>query len=68
MAKSLILCTAFAACLTLAAADWSQGTSTFYGGPDGSDTMGKAPAYYKYFLYSKKSDFLGFFGQIRVNI
>jgi len=42
MVKSLIfLCTAFAACLALAAADWSPGTATFYGGPDGSDTMGK---------------------------
>jgi len=41
MAKSLMLfCTALAACLALAAADWSQGTATFYGGPDGSDTMG----------------------------
>jgi hypothetical protein len=41
MAKPLILCTALAACLALAAADWSPGTATFYGGPDGSDTMGK---------------------------
>jgi len=41
MAKSLMLFTAaFAACLSLAAADWSQGTATFYGGPDGSGTMG----------------------------
>jgi hypothetical protein len=64
MAKSLILCTAFAACLTLAAADWSQGTSTFYGGPDGSDTMGKAPAYYKYFLYSKKVTFWDFLDRL----
>jgi hypothetical protein len=40
MAKSLTLLTALAACLALAAADWSQGTATFYGGPDGSGTMG----------------------------
>ena len=40
MAKSLIfLCAALAACFALAAADWSQGTATFYGGPDGSGTM-----------------------------
>ena len=46
MAKSLIfLCAALAACFALAAADWSQGTATFYGGPDGSDTMGKLTMY-----------------------
>jgi len=41
MAKLLMLCTMVAACLALAAADWSPGTSTFYGGVDGSGTMGK---------------------------
>ena len=46
MVKSLIfLCTALAACLALAAANWCQGTATFYGGPDGSDTMGKLTMY-----------------------
>jgi hypothetical protein len=41
MAKFLMLCTMVAACLALAAADWSPGTATFYGGVDGSGTMGK---------------------------
>jgi hypothetical protein len=42
MAKSLMLCTVVAACLALAAADYlSPGTATFYGGADGSGTMGK---------------------------
>jgi len=41
MAKLLMLCTMVAACLALAAADWSPGTATFYGGADGSCTMGK---------------------------
>ncbi|KAF8672608.1 hypothetical protein HU200_049296 [Digitaria exilis] len=40
MAKFLLLCTTFTACLALAAADWSQGMATFYGGNDGSGTMG----------------------------
>jgi hypothetical protein len=44
MAKSLILCTVLlAACLALAAAQGSPGTATFYGGSDGSGTMGKLP-------------------------
>jgi hypothetical protein len=42
-AKSLILCTVLAACLGLAAAAWSQGTATNYGGADGSGTMGTLP-------------------------
>ncbi|KAF8672607.1 hypothetical protein HU200_049295 [Digitaria exilis] len=42
MTKSLILlCAILAACLTLAAASWSHGTATFYGGDDGSDTMAR---------------------------
>ncbi|KAG2548865.1 hypothetical protein PVAP13_9KG203500 [Panicum virgatum] len=35
----LLLCTVLAACLALAAAGWSPGTATFYGGADGSGTM-----------------------------
>ena len=42
MAKTLTLSTlVLAACLALATAQGSPGTATFYGGADGSGTMGK---------------------------
>ncbi|CAN6283329.1 unnamed protein product [Urochloa humidicola] len=53
MAKSLILnAVVLAACLALAAAQWTSCTAAFYGGPDGSGTMGKLAPRTVYFTRS----------------